>query len=153
LATSTKYNWRVTPSCGVSSTNGPDFTTGATRIKAAEITTVIVPEVEFADLKVYPNPFSERLRFEFVSPVDAPLRIVIYDITGRMVRTVFDSWVEVGVAYNSEFDPENIISGIYIYKIIMGESVYTGKAIYKILEHIGKLPVNQFAGSFFFFTP
>jgi hypothetical protein len=87
-------------------------------------------EEEF-ELKVYPNPFSEKLHFEFVSPVDAQVRIVIYDITGRSVRTVFDSKVEKGVTYNTEFDPEAVISGMYIYRVILGESVYTGKAIYK----------------------
>jgi hypothetical protein len=40
------------------------------KVKSAEIGSEIEPEVGLADLKVYPNPFSEKLNFEFVSPVD-----------------------------------------------------------------------------------
>jgi hypothetical protein len=60
-----------------------------TTTKSAEIATAIAPEIEFANLKVYPNPFSEKLRFEFVSPESVNARIDLYDMTGRMVKTIF----------------------------------------------------------------
>lgn len=90
----------------------------------------ILPEVEQAELKVYPNPFSERLKFEFVSPIDAAARIDIYDLNGRLVRTVFNGMAEEGVSYKADFTPEAIISGMYIYRIILGDQVFTGKVTY-----------------------
>ena len=131
LATSTKYNWRVTPSCGTTTTNGLDFTTGATKTKSVEIATVLVPEVEYADLKVYPNPFSEKLNFEFVSPVDDHVLIQMFDMTGRMVNTVFDNQVNAGIIYNTEFKPASLITGMYFYRMTLGENVFVGKVIYK----------------------
>ena len=99
--------------------------------KSAEIVTEITPEVEFSDLKVYPNPFSDRLRFEFVSPESVNARIDLYDMTGRMIKTIFEQPIEGGVSYEAEFKPETIISGIYIYRMVMGEAVYNGKVVFK----------------------
>jgi hypothetical protein len=45
-------------------------TTESIEAKSAEISIVEseFPQIEMHDLKVYPNPFTDRLRFEFVSP-------------------------------------------------------------------------------------
>jgi hypothetical protein len=102
-----------------------------TQTKSAEIATAINPVVENADLKVYPNPFSDRLRFEFVSPTSVNARIDIYDMTGRMIQNVFNAPVEGGVMYNAEFTPKAEISGMYIYRMTMGEAVYNGKVLFK----------------------
>jgi len=99
--------------------------------KSAEIATAITPDLELADLKVYPNPFSDRLRFEFVSPGSVNVRIDLYDMTGRMVKTVFEQPIESDVSYEAEFKPETIISGMYIYRMVMGEAVYNGKVVFK----------------------
>ena len=100
------------------------------KTKAAEIITDIHPEFESADLKVYPNPFDERLVFEFTTPETAYTRIEIYDMTGRHVETVFDQLAEAGIKYSAEFKPEKVISAMYIYRITMGEAIYIGKALY-----------------------
>jgi hypothetical protein len=99
--------------------------------KSAEIATGITPDIELADLKVYPNPFSDRLRFEFVSPESVNARIDLYDMTGRMVKTIFEQPIEGGVSYEADFKPETIISGMYIYRVTLGESVYNGKVVFK----------------------
>jgi hypothetical protein len=107
------------------------YCTYTTSTKSAEIATAITPEIELADLKVYPNPFSDRLRFEFVSPESVNARIDLYDMTGRMVKNIFEQPIEGGVSYEAEFKPETIINGMYIYRLIMGETVYNGKVIFK----------------------
>jgi hypothetical protein len=56
--------------------------------ESAEIATTINPVVENAGLKVYPNPFSNRLRFGFVYPASVNARIDLYDMTGRLVKTI-----------------------------------------------------------------
>jgi hypothetical protein len=101
------------------------------KIKSAEIATGIVPDIEFADLKVYPNPFSEKLRFEFVSPESVNARIDMYDMTGRMVKTIFEQPIEGGTTYEAEFRPETIISGMYFYRVQMGDGIYNGKVVFK----------------------
>ena len=50
---------------------------------------------------------------------------------GRMVKTIFGQPIEGGVSYEAEFRPETIISGMYIYRVRMGESIYNGKVTFK----------------------
>ena len=90
----------------------------------------IEPEFEYVNLNVYPNPFTDRVQFEFVSPEPVNARIDVYDMTGRMVKTVFEGPVEGGVNYNAEFKPQSEISGFYLYRMTLGEAVYNGKLIY-----------------------
>jgi hypothetical protein len=82
-------------------------------------------------LEVYPNPFSDWLRFGFVSPADTRARIEIYDLQGRLVSTVFDSPVEKGVSYSVEYSPENEPNGLYFYRTIIGEKIFNGKVALK----------------------
>jgi hypothetical protein len=103
----------------------------ADNTKSAVIAGEIEPVFEKADLKVYPNPFSEKLRFEFVSPESVNACIDLYDMTGRIVKTIFEQPIEGGVNYEAEFRPETIISGMYIYRMTMGETVYNGKVVFK----------------------
>jgi hypothetical protein len=84
-----------------------------------------------AGLKVYPNPFSDRARFEFISKEDTNAKIDIYDLNGRIVETVFDKYVTAGVTNYAEFIPENNSRGIYIYRLKMGSQLYNGKITFK----------------------
>jgi hypothetical protein len=71
------------------------------------------------------------LRFGYVSPEPVNARIDLYDMTGRKVKLIFEQTIEGGVRYNAEFKPETIISGMYIYRMVMGEAVYNGKVVFK----------------------
>jgi len=83
------------------------------------------------DLNVFPNPFTERLKIEFVSPEDTNARIDIYDMTGRLVKTIFEQPVEAYQYYEAEFEPETALSGIYVYRLILGDKIQSGKVIFK----------------------
>ena len=52
-------------------------------------------------------------------------------MSGRMVKTIFEQPVEGGVHYEAEFKPETTVSGMYIYRVVMGKAVYNGKVVYK----------------------
>lgn len=79
--------------------------------------------------KAYPNPFSDRLYFEINSSEDTYAKLDIYDISGRLIKTIFEKQVKSGVAYKSEYIPNNQNSGTYIYRLILGEKVYNGKVV------------------------
>ena len=89
------------------------------------------PQIEIHDLKVYPNPFSDRLRFEFVATEDVNARIDMYDMSGRMVKTIFEQPVQADMSYEAEFKPETTISGMYIYRMVMGDAVFNGKVVFR----------------------
>jgi uncharacterized protein (DUF2141 family) len=82
-------------------------------------------------IKVYPNPFSEKVRFEFVATADANAILDIFDATGRQVKTIFKGAVKNGSTYNAEFKPETQVGGMYMYRLTLGDKVYNGKVLYK----------------------
>jgi hypothetical protein len=102
-----------------------------TKTKSAEIEGPVQSMVEYASLKVYPNPFSSELRFEFMSPETVNAQIDLYDLTGRKVKTIFEGPAEGGVRYNAEFKPNEVVSAMYLYRMTLGEAVYNGKVLYK----------------------
>ncbi len=101
------------------------------KTKSAEIS---IPEVQTeviaSQFNAYPNPFTDRLRIEFVPAQDADARIDMYDMTGRLVQTVFNQKVEAGVQYRAEFKPVAEVGGSYLYRLVLGNAVKTGKVIY-----------------------
>lgn len=99
--------------------------------KSAETTPIIMPGIENAELRVYPNPFSNKFKIEFVAPETTRARIDIYDINGRLVENLFDTPVDKGVTYNIEFKPNSQVSSAYIYRVVLGKNIYNGKVIYK----------------------
>ncbi len=87
--------------------------------------------ISVSDVRAYPNPFSERLYIEFVSPKSADARIDIFDSAGRLVKTILNQSVEKGIFYKVEYIPNFESSGYFTYRINIDEVVYNGKILYK----------------------
>jgi hypothetical protein len=76
------------------------------------------PEENFLS-QAYPNPFNAVTKIDYGLPEASNVSIVIYDITGRLVATLVDSYQEAGyhsVTWNSGNEP----SGTYLYRITAG---------------------------------
>ena len=101
------------------------------KTKSGEITNIAASSDDHVSMKVYPNPFSEKLRFEFISPETVDARIELYDMTGRFVKTIFEQQIEGGTQYEADFSPDAIISAIYFYRVTLGKGVHNGKVIFK----------------------
>jgi hypothetical protein len=82
-------------------------------------------------LKVFPNPFNEKVTFEFVSGENTHAVLEINNIVGQKLATLFDRPVEKGVLNRVEYQPTNVVSGVLIYRLKLGGSVQTGKVMYK----------------------
>jgi hypothetical protein len=100
-----------------------------TEIMSANPDTPREPLFRFAEVRAYPNPFTERVRFDFVSPESADAQIDIYDMTGRKIATVFKGHIEEGVTNTVEFIPRTIEGGMYTYRATLGTKVFTGKVL------------------------
>ncbi|MEN8118681.1 MAG: T9SS type A sorting domain-containing protein, partial [Bacteroidota bacterium] len=96
--------------------------------------TTDISEFELSELKVYPNPFREKIHFEFVSPVNVHAVLDIYNIAGQKIVTLFDQPIEGGVLHKVEYIPESEISGIYIYKLNFDDTAQVGRIIYRKIE-------------------
>jgi len=87
--------------------------------------------LEATDLRVYPNPFSTKVNFEFVSARDAQARLEIYNGIGQKIATLMDRSVESGVLNRIEYQPQNVISGVLFYRLTLDDDIINGKLLYK----------------------
>lgn len=64
----------------------------------------------------YPNPSNPSSQINFQVPADANVTLKVYDIRGREVKTLIDSYMAAGY-YSAQFDGTNLASGIYFYRL------------------------------------
>ena len=64
----------------------------------------------------FPNPFNSTTVIKYELPDDAHVTLVIYDILGRIVKTLVDEEKTTGI-YEVRFNADNLSSGIYFSKI------------------------------------
>lgn len=74
----------------------------------------------------YPNPFNPSTQISFALPVTGHVSLEIFDITGQNVATLINSTREAG-HYTVSFDGSRLASGIYLYRIQVGEFVQVKK--------------------------
>jgi hypothetical protein len=76
----------------------------------------------------YPNPFSTQTIIKFNVSKPGDVKIVVYNITGDEVKTIFDGSLKPGM-HTVLFDGSSEKSGIYFYKIISGDYSETRRMI------------------------
>ena len=81
----------------------------------------------------YPNPFNPVTTLRYDLPEDALVNITIYDIMGRIVRTLINSQQNAGfksIQWNATNDAGSPLSaGLYLYKIQADNLVQTSKMV------------------------
>ena len=68
----------------------------------------------------YPNPFNPTTTISFGLPKAGLVKLVVYDILGRVVSTLVNEHKDAGM-YNIAFDASGIASGVYFYKVESGD--------------------------------
>jgi hypothetical protein len=74
---------------------------------------------EFSLSQNYPNPFNPTTKISWQSPVSGHQILKIYDITGKEIVTLVDEYKSAG-KYEINFDASSLSSGVYLYKLIVG---------------------------------
>ncbi len=86
----------------------------------------------FELLANYPNPFNERtnIRFNIPDSVDdtVPVRVDLFDVTGRRVATLVDGQLQAGV-HTVPFGAGNLASGVYITRLRADDTVDVRKIL------------------------
>jgi len=87
----------------------------------------------FALYQNYPNPFNPTTKIKFDIPSDVKsetsnVRLVIYDVLGRIVATLVNQPMEPG-SYSVDFDGTNYPSGVYFYRLTAGSFTESKKMI------------------------
>lgn len=69
----------------------------------------------------YPNPFNPTTRISFTLPAVEEVSIRVYDISGKLVRTLLSGQMNAGtheLYWNGRTDAnENVSSGVYFYRM------------------------------------
>lgn len=68
----------------------------------------------------YPNPFNPTTTIKFQTAGDGQVKLVVFDVLGREVRTLVNGFRPAGV-YEAKFDASDFSSGAYFYKIQAGK--------------------------------
>jgi photosystem II stability/assembly factor-like uncharacterized protein len=108
---------------GIHTTTGGDtiFYTGIQQIPNS------VPE-KFILKQNYPNPFNPRTVIPYSVSSSAHVKIIAYDITGREVQRMVDSYHQAG-AYEVDFIGKFTSTGVYLYRMTVTDAqsnqVYT----------------------------
>lgn len=76
----------------------------------------------------YPNPFNSTTTIRYQIPKLSYVRLQIYDVLGREIRTLVDEEKRLG-SYEVKLDGSDLTSGVYFYKIIAGEFVSSKKFV------------------------
>lgn len=74
-------------------------------------------KVKGETVSVYPNPFSEYVRFAYEVPVEASVLLSIQDFTGRTVA-VYDAGIKSPGVYTTDLSAGNFSNGIYYYTLV-----------------------------------
>lgn len=77
------------------------------------------PPLSFKLNHNYPNPFNPSTMITFELPQASNVKIMVYDITGRLVETLVDSRKGAG-DHAVSFNADNLSSGVYLYEIQAG---------------------------------
>ncbi len=85
------------------------------------------------ELKCYPNPFRTNTRIEFNLNKQTSVTLSVYDLSGRIVRTLVNKTMPAGinsVTWNGDNDSGQICpSGLYFYRFNTDNHINTGKIL------------------------
>ncbi|KAA0223566.1 T9SS C-terminal target domain-containing protein [candidate division KSB1 bacterium] len=76
----------------------------------------------------YPNPFNSSTIFHYKLPKSDFVSLRVYDLLGRLVNTLVEKWLPEG-DYKISWSANNLPSGLYFFRLRVGEFSETKKAI------------------------
>lgn len=77
----------------------------------------------------YPNPFNPSTAIEYQIPQSSFVTIKVYDALGKEVVTLVNEEKPAGI-HQVNFEPKDLTSGLYLYKIKAGNFEQTKKMIF-----------------------
>ncbi len=76
----------------------------------------------------YPNPFNPTTSINYSIPFSDFVNLKVYDVLGNEVSTIINEYQPIG-NYKVEFDASQLTSGVYFYKLTLGNKVITNKML------------------------
>ena len=89
--------------------------------------------VKFSLSQNYPNPFNPSTKIRFEIPLtkggEGVVSLKVYDILGKEVATLVNEILNPGI-YEVTFSVNNLLSGVYFYKLSVGNFTETKKLVF-----------------------
>ena len=108
------------------------LTSGGAVIASVEVSAETAPPV----MKLYsnfPNPFNPSTTIAFSLPERERIRLEVFDINGKKIRTLVHGIVEEGyreIIWNGRDDSgSEVVSGLYFYRLKAGKKMISRKAV------------------------
>jgi len=79
----------------------------------------IINPVSIALHQNYPNPFNPETTIEYTVKEPCKVKLIVINLAGQVVKELVNSYQQRGV-YTVDVNMQEIPSGIYFYKVIMG---------------------------------
>ena len=83
---------------------------------------------EYALQQNFPNPFNPTTTISFQIPKSSFVKLNIYDVNGRLIETLVNENKNAGY-YSISWSSEDIVSGLYFYRIDAGEFTCVKKCL------------------------
>jgi hypothetical protein len=119
----TDYEWYITADCisGNSLASPESYFTTDSEMPGTTSLSIGSPEVPGLQnqLKVFPNPTSGRAIISFTTPKAGRVSLTIYDITGRLIKTIANAELNEG-DHTFNLDINNFGAGIYLLRMQSG---------------------------------
>ena len=84
---------------------------------------------EYRLFQNFPNPFNPRTNIKYAIDIKQFVSLKVYDILGREVATLVNEEKSHG-EYEVEFDGSGLSSGIYLYRLVVGDFAITKKLVF-----------------------
>ena len=110
---------------------GPDHATSfdnAITVAAVNVDDELKHPVGFRLSQNYPNPFNPETVIEYTLEAASQIKLSVYDITGRIVCTLVNE-IQQPDNYHVIFRADNMPSGTYFYRLMVGSRVETKKML------------------------
>ena len=86
---------------------------------------ILTPK-SYITIENYPNPFNSTTVIRWQSPISGQTTLVVFDVFGRKVKTLFDEFKQQG-EYTMHFESGELPSGTYFYQLRVGNHITTNK--------------------------
>ena len=132
-----------TPNDGSEAFVVPNNTTSSARIMIAAVdnifynvnstnftiseATASIKDVSFEGFNLYPNPSNGNFNLQFETASTAPVKLQLFDLTGRLVREM--QFSDVAARFSESISFKNTAKGLYLLKIKNGSKQTTKKLV------------------------
>lgn len=93
-----------------------------------QVSAVISNPTKVSLAQNYPNPFNPETLIKFEIPQNSFVNLTIFNIIGEKVATLVNENLEAGI-YEKRFNAQELSNGIYLYKLVNGNSTITKKML------------------------